>query len=168
MNCESRFGIVHRSSRNRGGPRQPPGIEKFYLGHPGLGLLNFSPSVAFVIDIEIADRNNRAAVDRLRLADQTSTMLNTGSTAQPQVVYARLANQCQRSEESITGRNDLKRPFIWTNPAEDILAKTERERKQVRTTATNRKLVGEQRCALVDDRGPGHRHDRDRAQPKHE
>ena len=95
----------------------------------------FSPSVAFVIDIEIADRNNRAAVDRLRLADQTSTMLNTGSTAQPQVVYARLANQCQRSEESITGRNDLKRPFIWTNPAEDILAKTERERKQVRTTA---------------------------------
>ena len=37
--------------------------------------------------------------------------------------------------EFITGWNHRKNPFIWTEPAEDILPKIERKREHVSTTA---------------------------------
>jgi len=37
--------------------------------------------------------------------------------------------------EFITGWNHRKDPFIWTEPAEDILPKIERKREHVSTTA---------------------------------
>ena len=35
----------------------------------------------------------------------------------------------------INGWNDRKHPFIWTKPADEILAKIDRKRKHVSTTS---------------------------------
>ena len=39
-----------------------------------------------------------------------------------------------RIREFITGWNCRKHPFIWTKPAEQVLAKIDRKRKRVTTT----------------------------------
>ena len=39
-----------------------------------------------------------------------------------------------RIREFITGWNHRKHPFIWTKPAEQVLAKIDRKRKHVSTT----------------------------------